>query len=224
MWVVQPHHPCALHLSISLCFLLCTDYPSSQGWSFPCTSMLLLYDRTRTPSTYIYIYIHSMHTQKIFKPKINSLCYINSEKTYNEHVNGILDTQGYTCTVQITRCPIQRLHCSAVVQWTLSAENGVPIAIGQPEYICNCIFIRFYVIGTSSFHDICAAFYTYINVGLTEKRRNYCSGQLLHYTTAHDCLLCMHPHKGCNMHISQSAFSHCDFYIFLVTITPITRR
>ena len=25
MWVVQPHHPCELHSSISLCFLICTD-------------------------------------------------------------------------------------------------------------------------------------------------------------------------------------------------------
>ena len=85
------------------------------------------------------------------------------------------------------------MHCSAVVQWILYGEGikGVPIAIGtkmvgfgQPArvyiytkiiiiYTVVIVFIQLYVIGTSSFHDICAAYIfiiTYIKMlhGLTD--------------------------------------------------------
>ena len=61
--------------------------------------------------------------------------------------------------------------CSAMDTLCREVINGVPIAIGQPEciYIYTFVILRFYVIGTSSFHDISAAIYTHINVGLIQK-------------------------------------------------------
>ena len=101
-------------------------------------------------------------------------------------------------------------------------------------YIYTFVILRFYVIGTSSFHDISAAIYThdqrchalYINCWpYTGKTRELLLRPAhkgdLYYTTAHDCLLCMHPHKGCNAYLNRHSAMHCDF--LHVTITPITR-
>ena len=108
--------------------------------------------------------------------------------------------------------------CSAMDTLCREVINGVPIAIGQPE--CNIytfVILRFYVIGTSSFHDISAAIYTYINVGLYRNTRELLLRPAhigdLYYTTAHDCLLCMHPHKGCNAYLNRHsaiAIFACD--------------
>ena len=100
--------------------------------------------------------------------------------------------------------------CSAMDTLCREVINGVPIAIGQPEciYIYTFVILRFYVIGTSSFHDIIAPQFIHIlMLALYRKTRELLLRPAhigdLYYTTAHDCLLCMHPHKGCNAYLNR---------------------